>query len=78
MWSSLCWWRPPSYLRRVIVNFTHSESEAMAGILWRQRGPWLILRDCSALKAGRPPEKLPPPGEVHVLRDKVAYLQVDQ
>ena len=74
MWSSLCWWRSPSYLRRVIVNFTHSESEAMEGIVWRQRGPWLILRDCAALKAGQPPAKLP--GEIHVPRDKVAYLQV--
>lgn len=70
----LCWWRPPCLLRRVIVNFTHTDSEAIEGIVWQQRGPWFVLRDCSALKAGRPPEKLP--GEVHIPRATIAHLQV--
>lgn len=73
-WSWLLWWRPPAYLRRVIVNFTHSESEAIEGLLWQSRGRWLILRDAMALKAGREPVKLP--GEIHIERPKVAYLQV--
>lgn len=73
MWW-LCWWRPPSHLRRVIVNFTHSENEALEGLLWQSRGPWLILREVTALKGGREPLKIP--GEAHVHRTHVAYLQV--
>jgi hypothetical protein len=57
----------------VIVNLRHSESEAIEGILWRARGSWLILRDCSALKAGRDATKIV--GEVHVPRENVAFLE---
>jgi hypothetical protein len=46
----------------------------MEGIVWQSRGSWLILRDCAALKAGQPPAKLP--GEIHIPRHHVAYLQV--
>jgi len=71
----LCWWRPPSLLRRVTVNFRHSESEAIEGVLWQQRGMWFILRDCHALKAGHVPLKMDP-HEVHIPRANVAYFQV--
>jgi len=67
-------WRPPCLLRRVVVNFTHSESEAFEGILWSYRGGWLTLRDVSALKASLPPVKVP--GDVVLHRSQVAYLQV--
>lgn len=70
----LCWWRPPSLLKRVIVNLQHDGTEALEGILWSSRGAWLILRDVSALKASLPPMKIP--GEAHVPRANVAYLQV--
>jgi hypothetical protein len=70
----LWFWRPPCLLRRVIVNFTHDSTEAMEGVLWSSRGPWLTLRDVSALKAGQPPVKLV--GDVVVERSKIAYLQV--
>lgn len=70
----LCWWRPPCLLRRVIVNFTHDPTEALEGVLWRTRGPWLVLREVEALKVGAQNAKLV--GEVVVHRSKVAYLQV--
>jgi len=77
MWAWLYWWRPPAYLQRVIVNFTHTESEALEGILYRKRGPWLILRQASALKAGEPPRPMVP-DEVHIPQDRIAFLQVSK
>ncbi len=68
-----CFWRPP-LLRRVIVNFTHDPTEAFEGVLWSSRGPWLTLKDASALKAGVPPEKIP--GDIIIHRSQIAYLQV--
>lgn len=70
----LCWWRPPCLLRRVILNFTHDSTEALEGVLWSSRGPWLTLRDVSAIKAGQAPAKLV--GDVVLHRATVAYLQV--
>ena len=70
----LCWWRPPCLLRRVLVNFTHDSTEALEGVLYRSRGPWLTLKDVSALKAGQPPVAVI--GDVLIDRAKVAYLQV--
>jgi len=70
----LCWWRPPCLLRRVLVNFTHDSTEAFDGVLWSARGPWLVLRDVSALKSGQPP--LPLPGDIVIHRAQIAYLQV--
>jgi hypothetical protein len=69
----LCFWRPPCLLRRVIVNFTHDPTEAFEGVLWSSRGPWLTLRDVSALKANLPAQKIP--GDVVIHRDRIAYLQ---
>lgn len=74
MWRWLFWWRPPCLLRRVVLNFAHSETEAFEGVLWSYRGGWLTLRDASALKAGQPPTKIP--GDVVVHRSQLAYLQV--
>lgn len=70
----LLFWRPPCLLRRVIVNFKHTDSEAIEGIVWQQRGAWFILHDCTAIKAGQKPEKLP--DDVHIPRANIAYLQV--
>jgi hypothetical protein len=58
----------------VLVNFTHTESEAIEGVLVASRPRWLILKDASALKAGQAPVKMP--GDVYVDRSTVAYLQV--
>jgi hypothetical protein len=54
--------------------------EAIEGVLWSSRGPWLTLRDAASLKQLRPdhPETVRSPmdGEVIVHRSNVAYLQV--
>lgn len=70
----LLFWRPPCLSHRVLVNFTHTESEAIEGVLVASRPRWLILKDASALKAGQAPVKMP--GDVYVDRSTVAYLQV--
>lgn len=68
------WWRPPCVLRRVIVNFVHDPTEAIEGVLWRSRGPWLTVRNAVGLKAGSRPADII--GEVVIHRERVAYLQV--
>ena len=70
----LFFWRPPCLLRRVTVNFAHDSTEALDGILWASTGPWLTLRDVSALKAGQPPVKML--GDIVIHRSKVAFFQV--
>jgi hypothetical protein len=71
----LCWWRPPCLLQRVIVNFTHDSTEAIEGVLFACNwGGWLTLKDCSPLKAGQVPTKIP--GDVVVHRSRIAFLQV--
>lgn len=70
----LLFWRPPCLRRRVILNFTHDPTEALEGVLWSSRGPWLTLRAVSALKAGQPPAAMV--GDVVLHRSNVAYLQV--
>jgi hypothetical protein len=71
----LLFWRPPCLLRRVIVNFTHSETEAFEGVLWSYRGGWLTLRDVTALTKGPgTPPKLP--GDIVIHRSQIAFLQV--
>jgi hypothetical protein len=74
-WQRLLWWRPPCLVRRVIVNLVHEETEAIEGVLWRYRGGWCVLRECSALKAGQPPKAMV--GEVVIHRDRIAYFQVE-
>jgi hypothetical protein len=70
----LAWWRPPCVLQRVIVNFTHDSTEALEGVLWSSRGPWLTLRDVAALKAGQAPAAMV--GDVVIHRDRISYVQV--
>lgn len=57
----------------MIVNFVHDPSEAIEGVLYAYRGGWLTLKECSPLKAGHVPEKIP--GDVVVHRDRIAFLQ---
>lgn len=70
---SLIWWRHPAMLRTVIANLVDSEV-AIRGVLWRARGPWLILRDCSALAPGGEASKVD--GEVVIERRRIQFLQV--
>ena len=58
-----------------MVNFTHDPTEALEGVLWSVRGPWLTLRAVSAHKVGQEqPAKLP--GDIVVHRTQIAFLQV--
>jgi hypothetical protein len=68
------WWNRPPVLRIVIVNQQHDAQEAIRGALWGYRGPWLVLRDASLLRAHSEPQPLD--GEVLVLRANVSFLQV--
>lgn len=71
----LLWWRPPCLLKRVGVNFTHDPDQALVGVLWSVRGPWLVLRDVTANVRGNPPEPLQ--AEYCVIeRAKVSFLEV--
>lgn len=73
---SLCWWRPPCLLRRVIVNFTHDKTEALEGVLWSYRGGWLTLKDVSPLVSGQPVPSAKLPGDIVIHRSRIAFLQV--
>ena len=72
--SWLFWWRPPCLLRRVTVQLKHDETEALEGVLWGSRGPWLTLKQVVALKAGRERESLT--GDAVIHRSNVAFLEV--
>jgi hypothetical protein len=71
---SLCWWRPPCLLRRVIVNQASDTSVSLQGVLWQVRGPWLTLREVSMVSESRPPVRIE--GETVIHRDQVAFIQV--
>lgn len=70
----LWYWRPPCLLRTVMVSLIGPSDEAISGVLWQSRGPWLILRDATGFKDGVPPKELK--GEVLIERRNVAFLQV--
>lgn len=65
-------WRPPFYLRSVLINL--KSGEALTGVLFRVRGPWHVLENASALKVGAQPT--PIDGSVMVHRDNIAFVQV--
>lgn len=73
MLDALRWWQPPCFLKTVIVNI-RGEETAVQGVLWRARGPWLVLRDASVLKPHGEPLKLD--GEAVIHRSQVLFLQV--
>jgi hypothetical protein len=70
----LWYWRPPCLLRSVVVNLIAPSDEAITGVLWQSRGPWLRIREATGLKKGEPPESLK--GEILIERTNVAFLQV--
>lgn len=56
---------------RVLVNLT--DGSALDGLLIDQRGPLLVLSDCTLFTASAEPAPLD--GEVYVERDRVLYMQ---
>jgi hypothetical protein len=71
---ALAWWRHPAMLRTVIVNMLDDDHAAIRGILWRARGPWLILKQCTLVQRGGDPVAVD--GEIVVERTRVHFLQV--
>jgi hypothetical protein len=61
-------------LRAVLVNMKHDDDSALRGVLWQSRGPWLVLRDVSAIKSTGQPMAID--GDVIVHRDNIAFIQV--
>ncbi|MFC9429260.1 hypothetical protein [Streptomyces sp. NPDC056987] len=64
-------WRRTAVRKRVVVNLA---DKAFTGILWKQAGPLLVLRDARLLHPGAP--EVPVDGEVVIERTKVEFTQV--
>jgi hypothetical protein len=71
---TLWYWPPPALLRTVILNLVTPPDEAIKGVLWESRGPWLRVRQATALKEGQPPTEID--GEVLIERRNVSFIQV--
>jgi hypothetical protein len=52
----------------------HDETQAIQGVLWSSRGPWVTLREADFLKEGKNPSHID--GEAIVHRSNIAFLQV--
>lgn len=57
--------------RRVLVNLT--SGSAVEGVLWDDRGPLIVLKDCSLHAEGG---SAPLDGEVVIERDRIDFVQV--
>jgi len=69
------WQRRPPHLRcRIIVNLEDRDETTLKGVLWAQRGPWLVLRDVQVLQGERP--AVAADGEVVVHRDRISFTQI--
>lgn len=58
----------------VLVNLIDESETAVRGVLWRSRGPWLVVREASLVKANLAPVAMD--GEVLIHRGNVAFIQV--
>ena len=61
----------PAVRRRVLVSLV--DGKAMTGVLWSQRGRWLVLRQAELLERGS--EAVSLDGEVLIDRAQVDFLQ---
>lgn len=57
--------------RQVVVNLT--DGSALRGVLYRQDGPLLVLKNAELLERGAEP--LPIDGDAVVERDRVLFIQ---
>ena len=48
--TRLAGWRHPARVRRVMVNFTDPEADAIRGVLLRQAGDWLVVAQAELLR----------------------------
>lgn len=71
--DALRWWQPPCLLKSVIVNLKGEET-SLQGVLWRARGPWLVLRNAHALKPHAEPIAID--GDAVIHRATISFIQV--
>lgn len=57
--------------RKVVVNFR--DGQAVEGVLFKQAGPLLVVKNATMLEPGADP--LPLDGDVVIERDKVLFIQ---
>lgn len=57
--------------RRVIVNL--ADGQAIEGVLYRQVGPLLVVKNATLLEPGAEP--LPMDGDVVIERERVQFIQ---
>jgi len=62
----------PCLRRRIIVNFVDGHT-AIEGVLWEQRGDWLLVKSAKALQVGRDP--LPMDGDLVIECAQVLFVQ---
>jgi hypothetical protein len=62
-------------LRRVVVSLGNDPNVALIGVLWRARGPWIVLKQ-AAMKQGDGPIEPADGGELVVERANVSFVQV--
>lgn len=66
------WWRRLAVRRRVIVNM--KDRSAFEAILWKRKGPYLILRDAVFMEPGVKPVHVD--GEAIITKADVAWIQL--
>jgi hypothetical protein len=64
-------WKKVAVCKRVIVN---TDDHSFSGVLYKQIGPLLVLKDAVMLTPSAPPTPLD--GELIIERAKVAFVQV--
>lgn len=64
-------YRKFALLRQVIVNL--DDGSAIAGVLYRQAGPLIVLKNASMLEPGREPVSLD--GDTLIERARVQFIQ---
>lgn len=65
-------WRRNVVRRRGIVNL--KSGRTFRGILWKQSGPLVVMRQAEMLEAGREP--IPVDGEVVIERSEIEFIQL--
>ena len=68
------WWLAPPCVRKTVIVNLKADDTALRGVLWRTAGPWLVLRQASALKPHGEPIAID--GEAVVHRADVLFMQV--
>ena len=75
-WRGSRYWQAPFLLRVCLVTTKSDPESAFRGVLWRERGPWLVMRAASLIKStGAPP--VPIDGEIVIHRDNLAFIQIE-